>query len=94
MKRIKKNSLLGLLLMTALFFTFSACDGCKNQTDGQGEEPKEEIQRPAKIITVADAKMMYENYTKRRAPLIHRHNKCNRKKTRLMWPVMGIMTSR
>ena len=62
MKRIKKNSLLGLLLMTALFFTFSACDGCKNQTDGQGEEPKEEIQRPAKIITVADAKMMYENY--------------------------------
>lgn len=60
-------SLIGLILLLSLH-------SCKEQ-DRQKEQSEEtsEVRAPEQIISVAQAKTMYDQYSKRRAPLILRY---------------------
>lgn len=56
-----------MVILTTLSLSFIGC----NEIDKKDSEPK--IPEPAQIVDVSDAKKMYDNYTKRRKPLIERY---------------------
>ncbi len=54
------------IIMMGLLLGFVACQP-------KGEEPKEPVKPPQQIVTIDEAKGYYDNYSKRRVPLIQRY---------------------
>ncbi|MEL6917654.1 MAG: hypothetical protein AAFO99_07975 [Bacteroidota bacterium] len=70
MKNVKKSSLLGKLFVSIILLGLTACGEVKK------EEPKDDreiVEAPEQIIDVSEARQFYDNYTKRRKPLIRHY---------------------
>jgi len=76
MKNVRKKSLAGLLFIGLVFLTFTSCDGCKQ--NGDDNKPKEEVKAPEQIVTVVQARKMYDNYSKHRVPIIQKYEDSSR----------------
>ena len=66
MKIFRKLFLPILLLTTFVFIS------CGERTKGEGTEVKTEVEPPEQIVSMEEARMMYENYSERRASLIQK----------------------
>lgn len=66
MKNFKRILLFMLLLNTFLFI------GCEDKTRVESSKPQKEVEPPEQIVSLEEAKMMYDNYAARRAPLIQK----------------------
>ncbi len=64
-----KNHLLQLALFSIIIFSLNSC----REYQKKEEEATKEIKAPKQIISLAQAKETYDNYTRRRTPLIKRY---------------------
>ena len=74
MKNLAKKSSLKPLFILAILIGLVGCGEQRAKENGEGQhEEDQEVKAPDQIISVDQAKKMFENYTKRRAPLIERY---------------------
>ncbi len=66
MKRLKKIH--SLFLLVLLVFMYS----CGEQTSGEEATRQAEVEAPEQIISLAEAKTMFDNYSERRAAMIQK----------------------
>lgn len=66
MIRVKKT-LLSLLVLSTLLFSFNSC------AEKMEKEEKPEVLAPKQIVKIEEAKEMYDHYADRRVPLIQRY---------------------
>lgn len=77
MKRIKRDPIPKLLFVSILIFSVTAFIGCKDQTNGD-KEPSTELEVPDQIISIEQARVLYDNYSKHRVPLIQQYEDSGR----------------
>ncbi|WP_297793876.1 hypothetical protein [uncultured Eudoraea sp.] len=74
MKNFKKNVPFALFFTYAALFVFTAC-GDQKTKEAETVEKIEEVKAPEQIISVEQARKMYQSYTERRVPLIQNYEK-------------------
>jgi len=72
MKTIRKDYLPALFSILSAFLLFVSCGEQKPKIEAD-ETKEQEIQAPEQIVSVEQARSMYESYTQRRVPLIQKY---------------------
>lgn len=70
MKTVRKKTFLRTLFIAFIFVGLIGCEGCQDQPKQEDDQPDVEVKEPAQIISVAKAKMLYDNYTVHRKDII------------------------